>query len=490
MFEVLSDILSEPWFWPATSVIIGLPIALLILGEVHTAMVRRGSAGAHIVLMVRNVLVPLGAIIILFTQIPQEAGNEEFTWPKVAATAFGFVLILVLLNGLNLAIFVTAKQGTWRGRIPSIFVDIARVLLIVICLAVLFGWIWNADIAGFFTALGIGSIVIGLALQNAVGSIVSGLFLLFERPFEIGDYIVTPDGKGRVVVVNWRATHLDTSNGILVIPNSNLAGASFRNLSRATSPYEASTEVRFATDDPPQAVLDLLVEVARGLPERHPDETPYAIPLSLSELESGFAKYEVCFALTSPGKQYMSLGLFRTRLWYAARRAGLHLDSDLTDNFATPERTRETLLRLAPRFYLAPDDAISLLDQGVALQRYGEGELVQAAGAIPDGVRVILSGAVELSVPASQGAQLPVAKMGRDDVLGVTTLTRQVAGAEVVALSDLAVLFVPTAVIDALVRANPALARDMGQAIDARHELVAKALRDAGEPPPPNLTVA
>jgi len=473
VFEVLSDILSEPWFWPATSVIIGLPIALLILGEVHTAMVRRGSAGAHIVLMVRNVLVPLGAIIILFTQIPQEAGNEEFTWPKVAATAFGFVLILVLLNGLNLAIFVTAKQGTWRGRIPSIFVDIARVLLIVICLAVLFGWIWNADIAGFFTALGIGSIVIGLALQNAVGSIVSGLFLLFERPFEIGDYIVTPDGKGRVVVVNWRATHLDTSNGILVIPNSNLAGASFRNLSRATSPYEASTEVRFATDDPPQAVLDLLVEVARGLPERHPDETPYAIPLSLSELESGFAKYEVCFALTSPGKQYMSLGLFRTRLWYAARRAGLHLDSDLTDNFATPERTRETLLRLAPRFYLAPDDAISLLDQGVALQRYGEGELVQAAGAIPDGVRVILSG-----------------KMGRDDVLGVTTLTRQVAGAEVVALSDLAVLFVPTAVIDALVRANPALARDMGQAIDARHELVAKALRDAGEPPPPNLTVA
>jgi hypothetical protein len=80
--------------------------------------------------------------------------------------------------------------------------------------------------------------------------------------------------------------------------------------------------------------------------------------------------------------------------------------------------------------------------------------------------------------------------MGRDDVLGVTTLTRQVAGAEVIALSDLAVLFVPTAVIDALVRANPALARDMGQAIDARHELVAKALRDAGEPPPPTLTVA
>ena len=50
----------------------------------------------------------------------------------------------------------------------------------------------------------------------------------------------------------------------------------------------------------------------------------------------------------------MTLGLFRTRLWYAARRAGLHLDRDLTDNWATPERTRLALERIAPRLQLAP----------------------------------------------------------------------------------------------------------------------------------------
>lgn len=483
MFEVLSDILAEPWFWPAASVIVGLPIALLVLGEVHTGMVRRGTPGTHIVLLVRNVLVPLAAVIILFTQIPQEAGNADFTWPKVAATAFGFVLILVLLNGLNLAIFVTAKQGTWRNRIPSIFVDIARVLLIVICLAVLFGWIWGADVGGFFTALGVGSIVIGLALQNAVGAVLSGLLLLFEQPFEIGDYILTPDGKGRIVAVNWRATHIDTGNGILVIPNSTLAGASFRNLTRASSPYEASDLVRFATDDPPQEVIEVIVEVANGLPERHPDAEASAIP-------TGKSWYEVSIPLTNPAKAYGTLGLFRTRLWYAARRAGLHLDRDLTDNFATPERTREHLARLAPRFYLAPEEAVALADQGARLQRYGEGEIVQRAGAVPDGVRIIVSGTVELTVPASRGARLPVAVLGRDDSLGVTALTRQVAGAEVVAVTDLAVLFVPFAVVDSLVRTRPQLARDIGQAIDARQELVARALREAGEPPPVTLPVA
>jgi small-conductance mechanosensitive channel len=483
MIEILADIAAEPWFWPAVSVIVGLPIVLLVLGEIHTAMVRRGSPGARIVLLIRNVLAPLGAIIILFTQIPQEAGNAEFTWPKVAATAFGFVVILVLLNGLNLAVFVTAKQGTWRQRIPSIFVDIARVLLIAICLAVLFGWIWNADIGGFFTALGIGSIVIGLALQNAVGSVLSGLFLLFEQPFEIGDYILTPDGKGRVIAVNWRATHLDTNNGILVIPNSTLSGASFSNLTRATSPFETDTMVRFATDDPPQQVIDVLVEVANGLPERHPDVEASAVPM-------GKSWYEISIPLSSPGKSYGTLGLFRKRLWYAARRAGLHLDRDLTDNFATPERTHEHLARLAPRFYLSTPEAIALADRGARLQQYGEGEIVQRAGGVPDGIRVIISGNVELSVPASRGAMLPVGQLGRDDVLGVTALTRQVAGAEVVALVDLAVLFVPLPVIDDLVRTHPDLARDMGQAIDARLKLVAQALMDAGEPPPVSLPVA
>jgi hypothetical protein len=304
--------------------------------------------------------------------------------------------------------------------------------------------------------------------------VLSGLFLLFEQPFEIGDYILTPDGKGRVVVVNWRATHIDTGNGILVIPNSTLSGASFRNLTRSTAPYEADTLVRFATDDPPQEVIDVLVEVANGLPERHPDAEASAIPM-------GKSWYEVSIPLTTPAKAYGTLGLFRTRLWYAARRAGLHLDRDLTDNFATPERTREVLVKLAPRFYLVPDDVSALMEQGVRLERFGEGEVVQRAGTVPDGIRVIVSGAVELSVPGSQGSRVPVTQLQRDDVLGLTALTRQAVASEVVALADLAVLFVPAPVIDALVKARPALARDIGQAIDSRQHLGERALADAGE---------
>lgn len=473
IFAVLGDIVAQEWFWPALAVIIGLPIVLLVLGEVHTAMLRQGTPGSRIVLLIRNVLAPLAAVIILFTQIKQDDGTTEFTWAKVAATAFGLVVVVVLLSGLNLVIFVTAKQGTWRNRFPSIFVDIARILIIAISLAVLFGWIWGADVGGLFTALGIGSIVIGLALQNAVGSVLSGLFLLFEQPFELGEYIVTPAGKGRVVAMNWRATHLDTANGILVIPNSELAGASFQNLTRASSPYEASDIYRFATDDPPQRVIEVMEEVASGLPELAPGSSPMAAAMNK-------ARYEINIPLTSPGKQYGTLSLFRTRLWYAARRAGLHLDRDLTDNYATPERVLENLLRLAPRFQISREQAQSIADQ-VRVERYGEGEIVQRAGVVPDGVRVILEGVVELQVPASQGAVVPVLQLKRDELVGLTALTRQAVGAVGTALTDVAVLYIPVAIVDALVKSRPSLARDIGSAIDHRQDLGDQALSSHGE---------
>ena len=466
-----AEIFAQPWFWPALAVVVGLPVVLLVLGEVHSSLVRRESPGAKLVLLIRNVLAPLVAILLLFAMIPQASG-AQVTWAKVVATLVGFVVLLVLLGGLNLAVFVNAKSGTWRQRFPTIFVDVARVVLVIVGVAILFGWIWGADVGGVFAALGVTSIVVGLALANAVGPVLSGLFLLFERPFEVGDYILTGAGKGRIIEINWRATHLDTGNGILVIPNGELAGSTFRNLTRASSPYEASDILRFATDDPPQKVMEVLVEVASGLPARHPDAEPMAVPLDK-------AKYEINIPLTDPARQYTTLGLFRTRLWYAARRAGLHLDRDLTDAFATPERVRAEVARFGARMRLGPDE-LDALAGSARLERYGAGETLQRAGAVPDALRVIVDGVVELRVPVIDGAVVPLAQLRRDELLGLTAPTRQPVAAIATAVGDVAVLVIPADAVHALVDVHPTLARDIGAELDARRVLAERALDAAG----------
>ena len=466
----MTDIWVQPWFWPALAVAIGLPVTLIVLTEVSTALERRGSRAYRLVLLLRNYVAPVGALLLLLGQ--SHYVNVDLTWTQVTATVFGFLIILVLLNGLNFALFVTAKEGTWRSKIPSIFVDIVRILLILVSLAVLFSVVWRADVGGLFAALGVGSIVIGLSLQNAVGSVVSGLLLLFEQPFQLGDWLEFNGTRGRIVEVNWRAVHIKTARGVQVVPNASLAGGAFLNISRKPTPFELDIIVRFSTDDPPQEVIDVCTSVAADLPAAVAGQPATITPMMK-------AKYEVEIPITSPAENSSSIKLFRTRLWYAARRANLHLDGDLTDGYNTPANTLEAVRAVAPALFLTAEEVAVVAPQS-RLERYGEGEVVQRPNVIPDGMRYIVSGTASLAAPVEVGAEVKFANLQRHDILGLTALTRQGVASRATATSDLAVLFVPTAVLDRLVKTRPRLARDIGQEIDNRKSLADRALVAVG----------
>ena len=202
----------------------------------------------------------------------------------MVATIFGLLVILVVINAINHLVFHRGEKGSWRDRFPSIFSDLIRFVFIVVGIALLFWWVWDADVAGVFAALGITSIIVGLALQNAVGSIVSGLFLIFESPFQLGDWIETGGVRGQIIEVNWRAVHLDVGNGIVVMPTSELAGGSFTNLSRSPSRMPPSASSRSRPTTRPRGVRALLVDVARDIPLVSPDRDPSVATLDGREV--------------------------------------------------------------------------------------------------------------------------------------------------------------------------------------------------------------
>ncbi|WP_223694223.1 mechanosensitive ion channel domain-containing protein [Leifsonia poae] len=467
----MSDITQQPWFWPALIVVIGLPVLLLVLTELNAWLTRRGHPAAKVVRLVRNYLLPMGALLLLISQVTLT--KQDFTWTKIAATVFGFLVILVLLNGLNVVLFSTAERGSWRERMPSIFVDLLRLLLIIVSLAVLFAWVWGADVGGLFTALGVSSIVIGLALQNAIGPIVSGLFLLFEQPFRLGDWLDTGSVRGRVIEVNWRAVHIDTGNGIQIVPNGSLADSSFTNLSKAPGPYSVSSTLTFATDDAPQDVIGLLRRVAGELPMVARGEAPSAYPI-------GGAKYEVNIPVSGPALEGQTLALFLTWLWYAARRAGLHLDGDLTDDYNTPERLLACLRLVAPTLHLASDELEDFL-ASARLERFGAGEVIQRTGTIPETTGVIALGTARLGAPVEGGGEIPLGLLGENEFVGLTALTREKLFTTIVASTDVTLVTVSVPVLEELVRKRPALAREIGQTIDNRRSMTEEAGGDVSE---------
>lgn len=469
----MSDIWGEPWLWPAIAVAVGLPILLIMMTEIAATLERRGNPAAKVARLVRNFVLPIGALLILLTQLDGKGVALNAT--KTTSTVLGLVVILALLSTLNIALFAGARKGSWRQRVPSIFVDLVRLVIVVVCLAVLFSWVWGADVGGLFTALGVSSIVIGLALQNAAGSVISGLLLLFEQPFQLGDWLDTGSIRGRVVEVNWRAVHIDTGNGIQIVPTASLAGSSFTNLSRVRGRHTAETTVSFATDDAPFAVVALMNRVARSLPGSHQDNEPTVTYL-------GSAKYKVQIPVPGPSEDSAITAVFLSRLWYAARRAELHLDGDLTDDFGTPERLEAALRASASVLSLSEDDAAALAHQ-CHLEQFGTGEAILDFGEIPDSMGFILSG--EVMALVSQGRNvpaLPVMRLGTGEAIGLGAFTRQKSQYLYLAREEVALLILPTRCVDQLVAKNPRLAAAIGKASDNRRTRAADAFEEAAKP--------
>lgn len=466
----MTAVVDAPWFYWAVGVAVGLPVCLVVLTELHNALLRRNSVLARPVHLVRNYVLPLGALLILLVQGMQISG--ETTPVRIVATVFGFVVLVLLLSGLNATLFQGAPESSWRKRIPSIFLDVARFVLIALGVGLIFAYIWGANVGGLFAALGVSSIVLGLALQNSVGQIISGLLVLFEQPFELGDWVETPSGRGRVVEVNWRATHIDTGDGLLIMPNSVLAAASFTNFSRPAGTHSLSVDTVFAVDDPPDDVVAMLNRVAAMLPQLRPDAAPSSVYL-------GGLRYSTSIPLSTPADDYAASTQFLRWAWYASRRAGLHLD-EAEDEFETPERLHESVQIIAPTLRLNKAEQEALLPH-VRLTRYGAGEYLQYTGEVPKWMTFIVTGRVMLVAAASDGAAIPIRTLEAGDFLGQTALTREPVPASAYALEEVTVLTVKRNHIEELTARKPVLLHDFGHAIEERRSSVERALATAGE---------
>lgn len=460
----MSDPWAQPWFWPVVVVTIALPVLLVACTEAMRALDRRGSRAASIVRLVRNLVLPLGALLLLLAQVDNL--ELEVNWSRIVATVFGFVLILVVINMLNFALFTSAERGSWRQRIPSIFIDIIKLVVIVVCFALLFQWVWGADVGGLFTALGVTSIVIGLALQNAAGSVVSGLLLLFEQPFRLGDWLDTGSVRGRVVEVNWRAVHIDTGNGTHIVPTATLAGSSFTNLSRVTDFYEARTTLSFAKTDAPTDVATLIRDVARDLPLRLTDT-----PVGVTPVGSG--GYEVSISVARPADEGPTIALLIGWLWFAARRAGLHLDGEATDGAVTPERRATAVRTVAQRLGFSAEDA-TMLDENGRLERFGAGESLTHAGSVAPRLRFIVDGTVTLSAQVD-GRHFDYHSLGAPEAVGLGVYTQLPEFDTARAATSVTTLSIPRSVVDELIGRYARLAVELGRVTDNRRQLLTAA---------------
>jgi len=454
----------------AVGLAVGFPLLLVVLSELEFALHRAGRPIAESVRRIRTWVLPLTALGLFLRWVLLLP--ETSLMVRVTETVFWATVIVTVMGGVNNLVFESARPGTWQSKVPRLLRDVLRLVLVGIGLAIVYSFVWGREIGGAIATLGVTSIVVGLALQEPLGNLFSGLVLLMERPFEVGETIEVGSVSGTVKEVNWRSAHIEVLGGaIQVVPNSKLNKETIVNFSR---PYPRRTEfieVGFGYQDPPnkvrQALLELILQTDGVLP------SPKPIVATL-----GYGDYSITYRLiytTTETDRWSARNDLVTRIWYMAKRYG----------FTMPRALHHQEERL---FNATEPDAGDLLSQFPALPEikpedrghtraltFGTGERLFNQGDELEGVYFVVSGSVSLQVVRG-GEAREIARIHAGEFCGDTGMHgRQTADIRAVAMEDTVVALIAPDVVRHLFESSPRLARETGHILEVHRKAVQSA---------------
>ena len=474
MNQLLAD-LGTRWMW-ALALVLAFPAALLALNELAFELVRGGRPIARSVRFVRTWVLPAFVLVVFLRKVLELPGSD--LWVRLAMTLFWVCVVLAVLAVINTIVFEQASHGSWQSRVPKLLRDLVRLLLVATAGALVFSFVWGRELSGALAALGVTSIVVGLALQEPLGNLFSGLMLLMERPFEVGDNVEVAGASGVVKEINWRSAHIKSGRGVLqIVPNSTLNKEIINNYSRPRPVRMEEIDVAFSYDDPPNVVREALLEVAKDTPGVMQDPSPISATFAYTPAA---VMYKLIYRTTEDDRWPVRNDVV-TRIWYAARRHGLtmpypvvrQINYEAGSPFVPPVAPPLDQLRALTKMSALPGG-----EGDVRASTFGRDEVIFTEGSELNGVYLLVSGAVSLEVRA-EGAYRPIGAVEAGEYFGEAGMYGvQPAEMRAVASRDCDVLWLSPETVRTLFEASPRLARETGQILEARR----RAMQAARQP--------
>ena len=190
---------------------------------------------------------------------------------KVARYATALLIIIFIVAGYTFLdkIFIGGLSryskkvhfiATSAGALKSLIRIVILGLVVLIILDRL-----NVTITPFLASMGIGGLVIALALQDTLANFFAGLHIFADRPISVGNYIKLESGEeGYVSHIGWRNTRIRMlPNNTIIIPNSRVVNSQIINYYRPQKEMAARVQVGVSYDSDLDHVERVAVEVAR-----------------------------------------------------------------------------------------------------------------------------------------------------------------------------------------------------------------------------------
>ena len=151
----------------------------------------------------------------------------------------------------------------------------------------------GVDLSNLAVIAGALSVGIGFGLQDVIKNLVSGIIILFERPFKVGDWVIINGDEGKIKQINIRSTELETwTRQSVIIPNATLISSSLVNLTHNNNWQRQTIAVGVSYDADADVVTKLLLECVKSCKKVAKVPAPYVI---FKDFGSSSLDFEVRF---------------------------------------------------------------------------------------------------------------------------------------------------------------------------------------------------
>jgi small-conductance mechanosensitive channel/CRP-like cAMP-binding protein len=334
-------------------------------------------------------------------------------WTHLAWAIIGFVRIYLVLEE--------------RPREARLLQDVVvGVVYLGVALSIL-AFVFGIPIGTLVATSGVVAIILGLALQNTLSDVFSGIALTLGRPYVIGDWIALSDGiEGRVVESNWRSTQVLTgSNNVVVLPNSFLARLWLTNVSRPDGTHLLTVTVRIAPTRMPSVVVEAMQSVLLSCTSILAEPPP---TVALKGLDALALEVDLQFAVASLSKRTRARNEVLDLVYRHCKSAGLLLamppeSGVVMTNLPTDETARSQrgepidLIDAIPIFATLTRDEKLSLAEATSTREFRQGDVIVRQGDILSTLMMIRAGVI---VMRSDGEE--IGRLAPGDFFGETGL--------------------------------------------------------------------
>ena len=389
------------------------------------------------------------------------------------------LLSILLICSILLVDFLLV--GRLKFEIPNILRDVTIMVLFFVGVMLILIYQTDLDVAGLFTTSAVLSVIIGLALQDTLGNVFSGLALQTERSFKVGDWVLFGDREGVITDISWRATILRTrANDQVVIPNSLISKETVVNYSAPTVVHASYAEIGVDYRHPPALVMRAIEEAA--------DQTPAILKMPRVDVRTWIfgdsaITYRVKYWINDfPAKNRIK-NAFQTRVWYSFSRNGIEFPfpvrnvymrtiTEETEKAAALDRENRIFeqLRDVPLFDPLTDQETRSLASRARVERYFTGEVVMHQGHPGDSLYIIDEGSVAVAVSAD-GRSETLAELGPSAIIGeMALMTGAERTATVTATVPTQFVVIDREAFRKTLLQNPQIAEQISEMLSTRRE--------------------